>query len=219
MTKLALRDGVTLYFCRHGETEANIALRFQGRTIDTPLTDKGRFQAAAIGHSLVRECPAPSALAYVSSPLQRAQTTMQIIRETAHLPPAEYTTDARLLEINLGGWDGLTDAQAKALDPAVYEKRTANKGEIRVPGGGENYADVAARLESWVHDLSADTFAVSHGAATRILRGLFQGLSWQQMSDTDEKQGVLFRVRGSTIERFDPPEDLAKPPPGPHPPG
>ncbi len=219
MTPLALRDGVTLYFCRHGETQANVDLRFQGRTIDTALTAKGVLQAQAIGVSLQRECPSLSALTYVCSPLQRARTTMEIIRETAGLPREGYTTDARLLEINLGAWDGLTDAQAKALDPAAYEKRTANKGEIRVPGGGENYVDVAARLESWVHDLSADTFAVSHGAATRILRGLFQGLNWQQMSDTDEKQGVLFRVRGSAIERFDPPDALSQPPAGPHPPG
>jgi probable phosphoglycerate mutase len=218
MTPLALRDGVTLYFCRHGETEANVQLRFQGRTIDTALTPRGHEQVRAIGEALTRECPAPSSLAYVCSPLQRAKTTMEIIRETAGLPRAGYTTDARLLEINLGAWDGLTDAQAKALDPVTYEKRKANKGEIRVPGGGENYADVAARLESWVHDLGHDAFAVSHGAATRVLRGLFQGLDWQQVSDLDERQGVLFRVRGSAIERFDPPDWLSKPT-GPHPPG
>jgi probable phosphoglycerate mutase len=218
MKPLAVREGVTLYFCRHGETEANVQMRFQGRTIDTPLTPRGREQARAIAVALKSECPTRTSLAYVSSPLQRAQTTMQIIRETVGLPRDGYTTDARIQEINLGAWDGLTDAQAKALDPAAYEKRMANKGEIRVPGGGENYADVAARLESWVHDLGHDTFAVSHGAATRILRGLFQGLNWQQMSDTDERQGVLFRVRGSTVERFDPPEALSRPL-GQHPPG
>ena len=216
---LRVLDGVTLYFCRHGETEANVQLRFQGRTIDTALTDKGVAQARAIGRSLLRECPSPSELKYVSSPLPRAKTTMEIIRETVNLSADDFTTDDRIQEINLGAWDGLTAEQAKALDPVVYQERTTNKGEIRVPGGGENYADVAARLKSWVSDLSHDTFAVSHGAATRILRGLFQGLNWQQMSDTDEKQGVLFRVRGSTVERFDPPEDLSQPPPGPHPPG
>jgi probable phosphoglycerate mutase len=79
----------------------------------------------------------------------------------------------------------------------------ANKGAIRVPGGGENYADVSARATSWVYDLGCNTIAVSHGAFTRILRGLFQGLSWEQMSALDEPQGVVFRVRGSDIVRFD----------------
>ncbi|MBS0279296.1 MAG: histidine phosphatase family protein, partial [Proteobacteria bacterium] len=39
---LKLRVGITLYFCRHGETEANVQRRFQGWTRDTPLTAKGR---------------------------------------------------------------------------------------------------------------------------------------------------------------------------------
>lgn len=199
---LRLRDGVMLYFCRHGETEANVKKLFQGRTADSPLTANGREQALAIAATLKRECPAFAALAYVCSPYPRAQTTMQIIRDANGLPRNGYTTDARLEEINLGAWDGLTDAQAKALDPAFYEKRTANKGEVRVPGG-ENYADVAARLDSWIGDLKADTFAVSHGATTRILRGLFQGLDWKTISSLDEKQGVLFRARGSSVERFE----------------
>ena len=199
---LRLRDGVTLYFCRHGETEANVKKLFQGRNADSPLTAKGREQALAIAALLKRECPAFARLAYVCSAYRRAQTTMQIVRESLGLPRDGYATDARLQEIDLGTWDGLTDAQAKARDPAFYEKRMANKGEVRLPGG-ENYADVAARLQTWIAGLDTDTFAVSHGATTRILRGLFQGLDWKTISGLDEKQGVLFRVRGSALERFE----------------
>lgn len=215
---LRVRDGVTLYFCRHGETEANVELRFQGRTVDTPLTDRGVAQARAIGQSLLRECSSPSRLYYVSSPLPRARTTMEIIRETAGLAADDFTTDDRIQEINLGEWDGLTAEEAKALDPVVWEERINNKGVVRVPGGGENYEDVMERLASWIDAIDRDTFAVSHGAATRILRGMFQGMDWKGMTEIDERQGVLFRVRGSTIERFDPPEELSKTP-GPHPPG
>jgi probable phosphoglycerate mutase len=215
---LHLRDGITLYFCRHGETEANVERRFQGRTVDTPLTPRGREQALAIAQSLKEAITAPAALAYVCSPLQRARTTMEIIRTDLGLAPDGYAADARLQEINLGAWDGLTDEEAKALDPAMFEKRGNDKWNVRVPGGGENYADVAARAESWVREMSADTFAVAHGAFTRILRGLFMGVDWKAMSNLDEKQGVLFRVRGNTIKRYDPPEELSKPA-GLHPPG
>jgi probable phosphoglycerate mutase len=203
---LHLREDVTLYFCRHGETQANVEGRFQGRTVDTPLTPRGREQAHAIAKSLREEVSDPSALAYVSSPLQRARTTMEIVRGDLGLPQTGSDIDARLQEINLGAWDGLTGAQAKALDPAMFEKRGNDKWNVRVPGGGENYADVAARAESWIHEMTADTFAVAHGAFTRILRGLFMGVDWKAMSGLDEKQGVLFRVRGNTIKRFDPPE-------------
>ncbi|MGN6148046.1 MAG: histidine phosphatase family protein [Rhizomicrobium sp.] len=199
---LRLRDGITLYFCRHGETEANVEGRFQGWTRDTPLTAKGREQARAIAATLKTEVSNLSALAYVSSPLPRARTTMEIIRETDGLPRKGYTTDDRIKEINLGAWDGMTDAEVKARPDLDYEKRMNDKWNVRVPGG-ENYADVAARLEDWIASLNTDTFAVSHGAATRILRGLFQELDWKQMSSLDEKQGVLYRVRGSHLERFE----------------
>jgi probable phosphoglycerate mutase len=202
---LSVAPDLTLYFCRHGETEANVAHRFQGRTIDTPLTDKGRQQACAIAASLKRCEPEPARLRYVSSPLPRARMTMEIIRTSLALDPGDYTLDDRLLEIDLGAWDGMTDAEVRAKSPREYEARTSDKWNVRVPGCGENYADVAKRAEGWVADLRADTFAVSHGAFTRILRGLFAGLDWKHMSDLDEQQGVLFRVRGSTLERFDPP--------------
>jgi probable phosphoglycerate mutase len=200
---LELRAGLTFYFCRHGETEANVEKRFQGRTIDTPLTPKGLRQAVDIGKILAREVGMRPDLAFFCSPLPRARKTMEIIREGVGLPLVGYMTDARLLEINLGAWDGLTAEEARALDPAVYDARTNDKWNVHVPGGGENYDDVARRAENFVDDLTADSFAVSHGAFTRILRGLFQGLDWKQMSDLDEPQGCVFRARGREVVRLD----------------
>ncbi len=199
--RLELKDGITLYFSRHGETQANREMRFSGRR-DTPLTDKGRSQARAVGEILKREVGLRPAMAFVSSPLQRARTTMEIIRETLELPRAGYTTDARIEEINLGRWDQLTDAEARALDPSLFDARGADKWHVHVPGG-ENYEEVAARATDWAQSLAIDTFAVSHGALTRILRGLFLGLAWRGMSDLDEPQGVVFRVRGHSVTRLD----------------
>jgi len=82
---LQLKDGITLYFSRHGETRANREHRFSGKR-DTPLTDKGRAQAHAIGEILEREVGMRPPLAFVSSPLQRARSTMEIVRKTLGLP-------------------------------------------------------------------------------------------------------------------------------------
>jgi broad specificity phosphatase PhoE len=199
--RLELKDGITLYFSRHGETQANREKRFSGHR-DTPLTDKGRAQARAVGEILKREVGMRPSLAFVSSPLQRARATMEIIRETLGLPPGGYTTDKRIEEIDLGLWDQHTDAEARAMDPALFDARGADKWHVHVPDG-ENYAEVAARATDWAESLDADTFAVSHGALTRILRGLFLGLEWQGMSDLDEPQGVVFRVRGNSVTRLD----------------
>ena len=199
---LQLAPGLTLYFARHGETLANVQGRFQGRTRDTDLTDLGRVQAGRLAEILLHNMADPGALAFVASPLPRAKKTMEIVLAGLRLPIDRYTTDARLMEIDLGAWDGLTHKEARALDPEAYEEREGDKWNVRVPGGGENYADVAARAESWVRSLEKDTFAIAHGAFTRILRGLFLGLDWKGMSDLDEQQGVVFRVHGSSLERL-----------------
>jgi broad specificity phosphatase PhoE len=197
---LELKPGLTLYFARHGETIANVEHRFQGRN-DTPLTERGRAQAQMIGAILARllkDRPAPR---FVASPLPRTRTMMEIVLASLHLPPV-YDTDPRLMEIDLGAWSGLTDAEACALDPQMWERRVNDKWNVRVPGGGENYEMVAERLTQWAGELTHDTFAVSHGAATRILRGLFLGLGWKEMSDLDEPQDCLFRYRDGALTRL-----------------
>jgi broad specificity phosphatase PhoE len=194
---LELAAGLTLYFSRHGETEANLAKRFSGKK-NTPLTARGREQAHEIGQVLKRELGVRPALAFVASPLQRARTTMEIVREVLELPLEGYAVDPRIQEIDLGQWDQLTDNEARALDPAYYDRRVADKWDVPALGG-ENYAQVAARLTDWLAGLEQDTFAVSHGAATRILRGLFAGLDAAHMSALDEPQGVVFRVRGREV--------------------
>jgi broad specificity phosphatase PhoE len=73
---------------------------------------------------------------------------------------------------------------------------------VHVPGG-ENYREAAARASSWVEELKADTFAVTHGAILRILRGLFLGLDWHGMNRLDEMQGVVFRIKDRDVTRLD----------------
>jgi broad specificity phosphatase PhoE len=201
---LKLPEGLTLYFSRHGETEANVAKRFQGHAIDTPLTERGLKQTKTIAKILKARVYDPGELSYVASPLPRTRLTMMLIRDHLGLSIDGFRVDKRLSEIDLGLWDGLTHKEARKLDPALFDKRIADKWNVRVPGG-ENYADVAERAERWVRSLKVDTFAVSHGAFTRILRGLFEGLDAAEMSALDEPQGVVFRVRGSKVKEFDKP--------------
>ncbi len=201
---LKLPDGLTLYFSRHGETEANVAKRFQGHTIDTPLTERGLKQTKTIAKILKARVDDPAALKCVASPLPRTRLTMMLIRDHLGLSIDGFKTDKRICEIDLGKWDGLTHRQARKLDPKLFDRREADKWNVRVPGG-EDYADVANRAEGWIKSLKHDTFAISHGAFTRILRGLFEGLSAAEMSALDEPQGVVFRVRGSKVKEFDKP--------------
>jgi len=199
---MRLEPGLTLYFARHGQTEANLQNRFSGNK-DTPLTPLGLEQAAQVGHILKRELGVAPGYQFISSPLARAVATMKIARQAMGLPAEGFATDNRLKEIDLGVWDQLTDDEARALSPILFEKRGNDKWHVRVPGG-ENYAEVAARVTDWLQELKSDTIAISHGATTRILRGLLAGLDWRAMSSLDEPQGVVFRVTGSEVTRLDP---------------
>jgi broad specificity phosphatase PhoE len=198
---LELRPGVTLYLARHGETVANVKRRFQGRN-DTALTDKGRAEARLLAKILAPRLKGRPLPRFVTSPMPRARTTMEILLDTLHLPRA-YGIDDRLMEIDLGAWSGLTDEEAKALDPRKWSERIHDKWNVRVPGGGENYAMVAERIRSWVADLNEGTVAVSHGAFTRIFRGLFANLSWQKMSALDEPQDCVFAFSDGKAERLE----------------
>jgi len=199
---LELPKGLTLYFARHGQTEANVQKRFSGDK-DTPLTPLGLEQAAQLGQILKREVGEAAGCQFISSPLARAVTTMKIARQAMDIPAEGFATDNRLKEINLGVWDQLTDQEARAQSPVLFEQRGNDKWHVRVPGG-ENYAEVAARISDWVMELKTDTIAISHGATTRILRGLLAGLDWREMSSLDEPQGVVFRVTGAQVARLDP---------------
>ena len=199
---LELPRGLTLYFARHGQTQANVEHRFSGNK-DTPLTPLGLEQAAQVGHILKRELGAASGFQFLSSPLARAVQTMKIARQAMGLPAEGFVTDNRLKEIDRGVGDQLTDDEARALSPTLFEQRGNDKWHVRVPEG-ENYAEVAARVTDWVQELKTDTIAISHGATTRILRGLLAGLDWRAMSSLNEPQGVVFRVTGSAVVRLDP---------------
>ncbi|HVV26859.1 MAG TPA: histidine phosphatase family protein [Rhizomicrobium sp.] len=212
---LRLPDGLTLYFARHGQTRANLEKRYSGYR-DTPLTERGLIQAAQVGAALKAALGPKPGIDFVASPLRRARITMEIARGVLDLPPEGYAVDPRIQEIDLGAWDQLTDAEARALDPAYYDRRTADKWDVPALGG-ENYRQVADRLTAWAEGLTRDTFAVSHGAATRILRGLLAGLDAAAMSALDEPQGVVFKAQGREVTRLpagaDGPSALSNPAP------
>src|SRR5258708_29841750 len=120
----------TIYYIRHGETQWNAEGRLQG-TLDIPLNDVGREQAAHAGiilaDLLVRDGRGAASLAFVASPLGRARATMELVRGTLKLLPGDYAIDDRLREIGYGEWEGSTLAQAQAAGPPPFSRRPGAK--------------------------------------------------------------------------------------------
>jgi broad specificity phosphatase PhoE len=192
-----------VYFARHGETIYNAQTRVQGWQ-DSPLTERGQKQAHEIALILRDFVSMADTPRFVCSPLGRARLTMEIVLGVLGLPTDCYTSDERLLEVDYGEWSGRHIPDIETNDRERWEARERDKWNVPAPGG-ESYAMVAVRAATWFSDLRHETVATGHGAFGRILRGLYQGLSWQEMATMDEPQGVVFRLQQGTIARIEPP--------------
>lgn len=122
---------------RHGETALSVDRRFAGRG-DAPLTATGRRQAAAAAKRLAARGGIDL---IVSSPLQRARRTAEIVAEATG---AALKIDDDLMETDFGDWEGLTFAEASDRWP---QEISAWLGSADVaPPGGESLATVARRV-------------------------------------------------------------------------
>jgi probable phosphoglycerate mutase len=148
---------------RHGRTAHNATGRIQGQ-LDVDLDDVGRAQAVAVADALAEATP----YAVISSDLVRARATAEQIAWRAGV---QLTLDARLREISLGRWEGLTGDEARERFPEEHAAWLAGEDVRR--GGGETYAEVGLRARACIDDALADVpagstlIAVTHGGTAR----------------------------------------------------
>ena len=184
----------TLIFIRHGETDWNVAERFQGHQ-DIPLNARGRAQARRNGEALLRAMPGIASFDFVASPLCRARQTMEILRAALGLDPSGYRVDRQLIEITFGAWEGSTLAELAAGGPEEMARREADKWGF-VPPGGESYAMLAERVDRWIASLDRNTVAVSHGAVGRVVRGRLFGVREKELPGLPAPQDRVLVWRG-----------------------
>ncbi len=194
---LPLDSPLLIYLARHGQTEFNCENRFCGEA-DSPLTATGIKEAHRNGRVLARHVAKHANLRLVSSPLKRALDTAAIIRSELGRTEVPIETDARLREISFGAWEGLTLDEIKNRDPADWARRVADRWH-HAPPGGESYSDVAARVGAWLEEANGDLLVVTHGAVDRILRGLYAGMSPDEICKLSEPQDEIFRLQGGRI--------------------
>jgi broad specificity phosphatase PhoE len=155
-----------LYIARHGETDWNVAGRWQGHT-DVPLNENGRAQALAIAATLRDR----SFAGVVASDLARAHETARIV--AAELGLAVAYTDPDLRERHFGPFEGLTRDECAAYHPDAWRAWILDRV---APGGGESQEEVSLRVHAAVgraalHVATPEVPAllVSHGGAMRAL--------------------------------------------------
>ncbi len=160
-----------IYYIRHGETDLNAEQRLQGQS-DNPLNAAGRSQAARCGEILrsllARDGRAAANVDYVSSPLNRARASMELIRAALGLDPQTYRIDDRLIEMSFGQWEGWTFADLKMKAADLLAAREQDAWHF-VPPGGESYAQLLLRIREWHAGLTRDIVVSSHLCTGRAL--------------------------------------------------
>lgn len=160
---------------RHGQTDWNLANRFQGHS-DIPLNETGIDQARKAAPLLYGLRPSK----IISSDLIRAKQTAQELANISRLP---IHIDPGLRETNGGKWEGRTGAENRADD---YEKFVNWLDGNDEPAGdfGERRSEIALRavtaIESALENEIETLVVVTHGGTARIIIGKMLGLPMTQ---------------------------------------
>ena len=164
--------GNQIILWRHGQTEWNVANKFQGHT-DIPLNAVGEFQAQHAAPMLAAINPTM----IIASDLVRAQSTA---RELVKITGLDVLTDARLRETNCGNWEGLTGDEIRKVD--LDNLRQWSMGGDNPAGGiGERRSEVGARGVATINSALAGKdnqrlVVATHGGTARTIIGSYLDL-------------------------------------------
>lgn len=181
-----------LILIRHGETDWNRELRFQGQ-VDVPLNDTGHLQARRVADRLAGE-----AIHHVySSDLVRT-------RQTA-LPSAQRLAlsgidEPGLREQNFGQVDGMRVADIKSQYPHDWLEWLKFQADYAFGGGGESTRSFHARVTDAVRRLAAahvgeTLLVVTHGGALDMIWRTAMGLPLDGPRQSQIPNGGINRVR------------------------
>jgi broad specificity phosphatase PhoE len=148
---------------RHGQTRANIDQVWHGRT-DTELTELGLKQADKLGKHF-HHYMTPEVI--YASPLQRARLTAQAIADRFSIP---VQLDPRLMEFDLGDWEGETYESLQASRGIL--KKLVTEPDFTAPNG-ESQNLVRKRVVKAIEDIThkhpeENIVIVAHGVAIGI---------------------------------------------------
>lgn len=162
-----------LTFIRHGETDFNRELRFQGQ-VDVPLNALGRAQAARLAERL-RHAPKPDAL--ISSDLLRVRQTAAPLAAAWGLEP---TLEAGFREQGFGIFEGLDAPTIRARHPELWRGWIEHRGDFALPGGEslvQLHARVMAAVARWAErHVGARLVVFTHGGVLDMLWRQARGL-------------------------------------------
>lgn len=189
-----------IYFIRHGLTDWNITRRIQGQA-ERDITEVGRMQATRNGEKLLTLIGAGTDYDFVASPMRRTRETMERVRHAMRLDPTSYRTDDRLMELNFGDWQGLTEEEINSNRPEDIIARSRDKWRFIPPGQhAESYEMLSIRFENWLQSVNQKTVCVTHGGCIRTLFYLYGGLPKEKAANISIPQDKVLRYSPDGLE-------------------
>ncbi len=191
-----------LILIRHGETDWNRELRFQGQ-LDVPLNATGLEQARRVAERLAQE----SMQLLVSSDLQRALQTAQAVAGRVQAPAPQL--DAALREQHFGIVEGLQVADIKTRYADAWAQWVRFEADFAFQGGESTrafHARVLAAVRALARQHAGRTLAVvTHGGVLDMVYRSALGLSLSGPRVSEIPNAGLNRVRvhGEMIEIVD----------------
>jgi len=190
-----------ILLARHGETPWNAEGRYQGRE-DIPLSTVGGQQAKALGERLA----GVSIDRAVASPLGRALTTAKLALGTARA--GMLTTDAGLMEIAHGEWEGLLASEIAARDPEVLRQWREAPERVQMPGGeslGEVFARVWPAFTRACEETPADgtLLVVAHDAVNRVILCHILGIAFSRLWGFRQAPATLNLIEGPDVAQLE----------------
>lgn len=183
-----------IYLVRHGQTVWNACGRFQG-AMDSPLTERGRSQATAVGKCLAEILGPEVQPTLVVSPLGRAQETAALLAAARSYP--SIIIESRIREVSLGAWDGMSREEIDAEWPNALHGATPFDWHLRAPDC-EPFEAALTRAQDWLINLRGTIVAVSHGQFGRIIRGAYLGQRPDEMLCLDASPERIWRLSGGS---------------------
>jgi probable phosphoglycerate mutase len=150
-----------IYVARHGETDWNRDGRYQGRQ-ESSLTALGSAQSRALAGAFAQR----AITRVISSPLARCVDTARPLAQALRLP---VETDARLLEIAHGDWEGRLRGDIQREDPQTWHDWKNAPERVRF-SGGESVDEVLERWRGFARELDGndETVVVTHDVIVRL---------------------------------------------------
>ncbi len=124
------------------------------------------------------------------SPLGRAKATAARI---ARFVSVTFADEPKLMEVTVGSWDGMSLYEIDMEYPGALDGSDAFDWYFRSPDG-ETFDHACKRAADWLSGVASPTVAISHGLTSRLLRGVYLGLSRRQMLELPVPQKGFFRL-------------------------